>query len=104
MTYAAALEIERWPTGGARVLIPRTRLEVEAGMRPEDSWFVARERPAGWVEPDYGGGDRVEDQQTLGKGPEADRGGTYRVMTESRLACGTTCAGSGSTWRTWRGT
>ena len=75
MTYAAALAIERWPTGGARVLTPRTRLEREAGMRAEDSWFVARERPAEKVEPDYGGGDRVEDQRTLGKSKEADRGG-----------------------------
>ena len=50
MTYAAAHAIERWPTAGARVLIPRTRLEVEAGMRAEDSWFVARERSAGRVE------------------------------------------------------
>ena len=47
MTYAAALAIERWPAGGARVMIPRTRLEVEAGMRREDSWYVARER-GGW--------------------------------------------------------
>ena len=75
MTYAAALAIERWPTGGARVLIPRTYLEVGAGMRAEDSWFVARERPAGKVEPDYGGGDRVEDQRTLGKSRDTDRGG-----------------------------
>ena len=75
MTYAAACAIEPWPTGGARLLIPRTRLEVKAGMRAEDSWFVARERAAGRVEPDYGGGDRVQDQRTLGKGRGADRGG-----------------------------
>ena len=44
-------------------------------MRAEDSWFVAKERQAGRVEPDYGGGDRVKDQRTLGKGREADRRG-----------------------------
>ena len=78
-------------------MIPRTRLEVEAGMRAEDSWFVARDRPVGRVEPDYGGADLVDDQRTLGKGRAADRGGTYRVMNESRPACGTKFSGSGST-------
>ena len=75
MTYAAALTAERWPAGGARVLTPRTRLEVEAGMRAEDSWLVARERPVGRVDPDYGDRDQVEDQRTLAMGREADRGG-----------------------------
>ena len=52
-------------------------------MRAEDSLFVARERPLARVEPDYGGGDRVEDQRTLGKGREADKGG--HVLRDDRV-------------------